>query len=142
MSKQDDSNNYYYWTKGSDLQLSPHFHSKEFTCHCANKECVQQKVSKKLVEKLEAVRVSSGLSITVTSGYRCRAHQQSLKESGLQTAAGISTHELGHAADIRAINLKVLQYEVSKQFLAIGVASTFLHVDLRDDKKRRWFYAS
>jgi uncharacterized protein YcbK (DUF882 family) len=80
--------------------------------------------------------------LRITSAFRCKEHQASLRKSGILTAVGTSTHELGDAADILAIGkpIDVVLAEAPKHFKAIGIAKTFIHVDLRDDKERRWPY--
>jgi hypothetical protein len=49
---------------------------------------------------------------------------------------------LGNAADISVSSLTTLNLLpiVEKKFKSIGIANNFLHVDLRDDKARRWKY--
>jgi uncharacterized protein YcbK (DUF882 family) len=132
---------YITWQRGSNLPLSAHFNAKEFTCQCGM--CRPQKIKNDLITKLERVREKFGRPLIITSGYRCARHQASLRGQGLQTASGTSTHELGEAADVRPKDLadmpellKILEEE----FKAIGLASTFYHVDLRADKIRRWKY--
>lgn len=136
----DEDTGLYLWNKTFDLKLSPHFTSSEFACHCKHAECREQKIAVDLIEKLEQVRVEFGAPIFITSGYRCGLHQADLRKQGYETAAGISTHEQGRAADIRARQLTPLYPITEKYFKAVGQARTFLHVDLRDDKTRRWTY--
>lgn len=78
----------------------------------------------------------------VNSGYRCKKKQQQLREQGYETAVGVSQHELGNAADLACspmgmINLKAA---ANLEFSALGEAKTFIHVDTRKDKMRRWTY--
>jgi zinc D-Ala-D-Ala carboxypeptidase len=127
------------WTRGKNLPISQHFNSKEFTCSCG--VCSMQKVERELIKRLEEVRAIYGKPIKVTSGFRCERYQEALRAQGLQTAVGKSTHSEGRAADITGDDLVALELACTKMFKAIGVAKTFLHVDLRDDKVRRWTYA-
>ena len=142
--KQDDK--FYYWDKKEIVYLSKHFRTKEFTCSCKYPDCKDQKISKELVDKLEFVREGINTAIEITSGYRCAKHQKDLQESGLQTAKGQSSHELGIAADIRAPSLRVVELLpfLDHSFDNVGIASRFAHVDMRpkkpDGSKRRWYY--
>jgi uncharacterized protein YcbK (DUF882 family) len=126
------------WDRGVTRAISHHFTAKEFTCSCG--VCKLQRIDEQLLAKLEAVREELGAPITVTSGFRCALRQSQLTKQGLETAKGLSTHELGQAADIRAPDISKLLEICEKQFKAIGVAKTFLHVDLRSDTTRRWYY--
>lgn len=127
------------WMKSQNIQYSPFFNLKEFACKCTRPECVMQTLSIDLLKKLEQVRKAYGKPIQITSGYRCQAHQKYLAESGLETATN-SQHCLGRASDITGADLDVLDGLCSHEFKATGRARSFIHVDLRDDKIRRWGY--
>lgn len=133
-------NGYYMFEKGAPDLLSYHFKAAEFECHCKLKECGTQLIAKELIDKLETIRLAYGKSITVTSGYRCQAHQDELRAQGFDTAKTRSQHEFGRAADISAANIPSVLKEAEREFKAIGIARTWLHVDLRADKVRRWRY--
>lgn len=124
------------WTRGATGALSAYFTAKEFTCKCG--VCRDQRVSKELIKKLDLVRAAVG-PITITSGFRCGLHQANLTKQGLNTAKN-STHCIGQAADITCGDLAALFTACEAEFKAIGTAATFLHVDLRADKVRRWSY--
>lgn len=130
----------YHWPRGCNEKLSAHFWTSEFDCHCG--VCPTQKVSASLIEKLELLRQYLKESLMVHSGYRCSAYQRRLATEGAQTATGTSTHERGEAADIavRSMGGAGLANTASKYFDAIGVATGWIHVDTRNDKKRRWTY--
>lgn len=135
--------NYYTWKKGEDLWLNNWFKTKEFVCQCKHTECVDQRVSIELVDRLTKIREEAQSPMRIHSGYRCTAHQEDIRNSGTSTVvAKKSTHELGHAADISVSRLTTPQLMplAEKQFKSIGIANNFLHVDLRDDKVRRWNY--
>lgn len=127
------------WNKADRIQYSKHFSLQEFNCKCTNVSCVSQLLSTELLAKLERVRILYGLPIKVTSGYRCQAHQKYLAASGLETATN-SQHCLGNAADITGPDLVKLDLLCSQEFKAVGRAKSFIHVDLREDKTRRWGY--
>lgn len=135
--------NYYVWNKGEFLWINNWFKTKEFECKCTNKECIEQKISVELVKRLTAIREYTKSPMRITSGFRCTKHQEDIRNSGVSTVvAKKSTHELGNAADISVSSLTVpnLVLVVEKQFKSIGIANNFIHVDLRDDKIRRWKY--
>jgi hypothetical protein len=129
----------YKWEKGVKQPLSPNFGTHEFECPCANKACFEQIIARTLITKLQTLRDDVG-PLNVTSGYRCAAYQQDLKNRGYETATGVSQHQLGKAGDITNADLKKTLDVADTLFYAIGIGHTFLHVDLRDDKKRRWTY--
>ena len=134
---------YYSWTKGNDLWINNWFKTKEFECRCTNKECVDQKIAVELIEKLTAIREYTKSPMRISSGFRCSKHQEAIRNSGTSTVvAKKSTHEKGDAADISVSSLTTLNLLLvaEKQFKSIGIANNFLHVDLRDDKIRRWKY--
>lgn len=132
-----------FWTRGDTSPLSTHFSKAEFTCQCKNSDCQDQMIEQQLIDKLEQMRNDLGQPIKINSGFRCAKHQQELREGGLETAVGKSTHELGQAADISCpIPIDDLMDCAAKYFLAIGKASKWLHCDLRGPagKIRRWTY--
>lgn len=139
-----EDSGYYSWKKGEVKTLSKYFDSHEFDCQCKNVDCKDQKISKSLITKLDSIRIEIAQPLTVTSGFRCAKHQQEIRDSGVSTVvAKVSTHEKGDAADIRPKDGKMEGFETvcAKQFDSIGLAKTFLHCDLRTDKKnRRWNY--
>lgn len=130
----------FVWAKGEKLQLSAHFTTLEFTCQCKAKSCIEQKISMQLIDKLEKVRVALDSPIEITSGFRCKMHQIELVKTGYQACTRTSQHELGLAADIVNPNMKLLLSTVKPEFRAIGISKHFLHVDMRSDCIRYWYY--
>ncbi len=129
--------------KGTDVNLSPHFNATEFDCPCT--VCLDTTIDKDLVTKLEALREKAG-PLKINSGYRCSNYQDELRLRGYETSNGPSQHELGRAADVCGADtgytgtaLETWAREAG--FRAVGVGSLWVHVDLRDDKDRRWEYA-
>jgi len=125
------------------IKLSQNFAFWEFDCPC--KECNYTFVSQELADKLQALRELTDFPITILSGYRCHAHQKRLRESGIETAVGRSSHEDGLAADIRcgAFSGKLLAELAEKVgFKNIGIFKFGLHVDVRPGGPRRWEYKS
>lgn len=140
-----NSNKYYVWNKGEKIKFSTNFDSTEFVCQCKRPACVEQRISIDLIEKLQEIRNEVGSPLDVTSGYRCFNHQQEMKEAGTVSTviATKSTHVRGDAADIRFPDNKTKEQFMEiceKHFESIGTANSFLHLDLRIGKKRRWVY--
>ena len=134
---------YYVWKKGEIFPFNKYFKTSEFDCQCKLKDCIDQKVSIKLIGKLVELREAIQEPLTVTSGFRCKAHQEEIRASGVSTVvAKVSTHETGDAADIKPTRTSIKDFETmaARFFMAIGIAKNFLHLDLRDDKVRRWPY--
>jgi uncharacterized protein YcbK (DUF882 family) len=130
-------NLYFIWNKGEKLKLSNNFNSAEFECKCKNSECIEQRISKDLIEGLQKVRTEHNKSITVTSGYRCLKHNRAIGSSDT------SQHPLGNGGDITSSDLNGLYSVCEKHFKAVGDGRTkrkFIHVDSRNDKIRRWDY--
>lgn len=133
--------NYYKFDKGTIefFNDNKYFSTKEMECHCTKEECKEQKICKDLIDKLDSLRKEYKNPIKVTSGYRCEAHQKELAEGGKETAKN-SQHVLGNAADISSKNIEKLYELCDKAFLCVGKAKSFVHLDLRNDRKRRWLY--
>jgi uncharacterized protein YcbK (DUF882 family) len=131
------------WAKGENYQLNKFFNTKDFSCQCKNTDCIDQKLDKDLLAKLTDLRVLINEPITITSGFRCKKHQAEVEKSGVSTVvAKFSQHELGKAVDLKPTRMPIkdLVSLAEKTFKAIGIASTWIHVDLRDEKERRWYY--
>ena len=130
------------WIKGEKKQITTHFTADELQCKCSFPSCRTQRVAGDLIARLEKLRLDVGKPLILTSVFRCAAHQATLRDSGVQTATGLSQHELGRAADIATGGHLNLDVAASSYFSAIGKAKSFIHVDLRNDKPRRWSYGS
>lgn len=113
-----------------------YFTKKEFACPCG--KCVN-KISEDFIALLDDIRAALGAPMTVTSGYRCEAHNEAV--GGRKTSAHLS----GLAADIScatsAIRSKMLRLFL-QNFSRVGVAKTFLHIDVDSSKPQNvtWVY--
>jgi uncharacterized protein YcbK (DUF882 family) len=132
---------HFTWKRGEDVQLSENFSSREFSCKCVNSDCVDQKISKDLIDRLQKLRTELGAPLRITSAFRCTKHQAALRGSGIKTATGTSTHELGEAVDVQRIDRTTTGLEplAAKHFESIGISKNFLHLDTRKGY-RRWDY--
>ncbi len=114
-------------------QLSEHFNSNEFECHCGKCELIAP--PEELLTVLEDVREHFGKPVTIMSGYRCPIHN-----ANVGGAKG-SKHKKGIAADIKVKDTspnKVQEYVLNKykDSYGIGKYAYFTHIDVRDYKAR------
>lgn len=91
------------------------------------------------LHKLDQARVIAGVPFKINSGYR--SEKWNLKVGG---RVG-SSHRKGCAVDIHCNNSyyrsEILQGLISVGFTRIGIANTFIHVDLDKDKENAiWLY--
>lgn len=131
-----EDSNYYIWNKGDVyfFNKDQYFKSSEFACQCTNRDCKEQRINKELVSKLIELRKQINEPIIITSGFRCKKHQEQLRAQGVNTVvAKQSTHELGDAIDCKPTRMKIKDFLVfcAEKFEAIGIASNFLHLDMR-----------
>jgi uncharacterized protein YcbK (DUF882 family) len=113
-----------------------HFKKSEFTCRCG---CGKNNIDQSLVSRLDEVREIFGAPIVISSGCRCEKHNAA--EGGVHDSA----HVLGLAADIRVTDSAVRFHLLSilmHRFERIGIAKTFIHVDVDQTKPRQvaWLY--
>jgi uncharacterized protein YcbK (DUF882 family) len=133
---------FYVWKKGEDITFTEHFKSKEFECQCSHADCIDQKISKKLIENLEKCRQEYKHAVIINSGYRCAKHN---KEIG---GADKSQHMEGKAADTRPKLLTTDTMDewikvLNSTFKAMGIAQSFIHVDVREMEgsiRKVWYY--
>ena len=87
------------------------------------------------LEKLDQARGLAGIPFKITSGFRTEAYQDDLTRRGYKTAKkGTSPHLKGLAADISVKDSRqrfiVINSLLLAGFTRIGIADTFIHVDL------------
>ena len=113
--------------RGEDVQLTKHFHLSEMECHCG--ECETTLVDMEHMKKLELIRQHFSVPITITSGYRCTAHNASV--GGTLK----SQHLYGRATDVKVKDIKpsaVWRYVTDVIiFDGVGRYNTFTHIDSR-----------
>lgn len=119
--------------------LSPHFNSIEFACKCG---CGYDDVHPQLIDLLEDMRNDIDEAVFIESGCRCQNHNTA--EGGVTNSA----HTKGMAADVRLGYMygpqryAVVRAAVRNNALGIGVAKTFIHVDVDESLPRPavWSY--
>lgn len=111
-----------------------HFDIFEFAC----KETGENEISLEFVEQLDNLREVCGFPFSIVSGYRSPKHSiESAKKSP-------GTHSHGIAADIAVSGgvqrRKIIEEALKMGFGGIGVAETFVHVDMRKTTPVVWAY--
>jgi uncharacterized protein YcbK (DUF882 family) len=111
--------------------LSEHFDSSEFACHCGCGYGTRSgDVSEDLIFLLEDMRDAYG-PIIINSGNRCATFNASI--GGVHSSA----HTIGQAADLRVSGGKkrrlMVNIAVACNAGGLGVAKTFIHVDVAED---------
>jgi uncharacterized protein YcbK (DUF882 family) len=97
-------------------------------------------MSDEFITKLDYARDLAGIPFKINSGYRTKAHNKKVKGSPN------SSHMKGLAADIHCADNKsrftILTSLIAAGFNRIGIAKTFIHVDLDTNKDTgvNWLY--
>lgn len=99
-----------------------------------------QMMSKELLSKLDMIREEFGKPIHINSGYRTEAHNEKIGGTSK------SSHLKGLAADIAckssADRFELINLFIKHKINRIGVAKTFIHIDIDKDKSQHvmWTY--
>ena len=113
------------------------FKNKEFNCKCG---CGKNNISITLVSMLDELREKIGIPIVINSGCRCKTHNK------MVGGADDSAHVEGLAVDIRCLasqtRYKLLDKIFKINFARVGIAKTFIHVDIDFTKSQEvvWLY--
>tara|TARA_E500000318_G_scaffold57917_1_gene53650 strand:+ start:292 stop:636 length:345 start_codon:yes stop_codon:yes gene_type:complete len=112
-----------------------YFDIKEFDCS----ETGENQMDEQFLEMLDVLRENCGFPFVITSGYR------SIEHSIEQRKAKGGTHTQGIASDIKINDSKKRMIIVTEAlrlgFTGIGIADTFIHVDIRETTPVMWTYA-
>ena len=95
-------------------------------------------MKEEFIHMLDELRERCGFPFTITSGYRSTQHTaERSKEKG-------GTHTQGIAADIAVLNgfqrMNIVHEALKMGFGGIGVARTFVHIDMRATTPVMWTY--
>ena len=118
-----------------------YFKLSEFNCPFLN----DQKMNYTFLEKLDEAREIAEIPFKITSGYRTKEYNEDLIKRGYKASRN-SSHLKGLAADISVKDSKsrfiVFNSLLLAGFTRIGIADTFIHVDLDTDKTQNviWTY--
>ena len=100
---------------------------------------IEDNMNVDFLAKLDEAREFAGIPFIINSAYRSPSHPESIKNP-------TSSHIKGLAVDISAkdsiTRFKVLDALIAVGFSRIGIAGTFIHVDLDYDKSQNviWTY--
>jgi uncharacterized protein YcbK (DUF882 family) len=111
--------------------LSEHFSKAEFSCRCGCGYGTRDgDVSSELIHILEAIREDYGRPMIINSGCRCPDYNSAV--GGVPNSA----HTRGTAADVHVAGgynrRKLVDLAVMNFASGIGVANTFVHIDVDD----------
>jgi uncharacterized protein YcbK (DUF882 family) len=115
-----------------------YFKPEEFNCPCCGEGF--EKMSQQLLQHLDAARHMAGVPFVITSAYRCAKHNAAV--GGVEGSA----HTKGLAVDIAANGSRnrfiIAQSLIARGLTRIGVASSFVHVDVDKSKDQEvlWLY--
>ena len=111
-----------------------YFKLSDFDCQ----ETGNNEMSEEFLEKLDELRHKCGFPFIITSGYRDPTHSIEARK------AKAGTHARGIASDIRINNgneaYQIIKHAQSMGFNGIGVAKSFIHVDIRQGMPVIWCY--
>lgn len=113
-----------------------YFTLDEFDC----KETGENQMSNNFLIMIDRLREACGFPFVITSGYRSSSHSAERDKPN-----GGGTHTKGIAADIAVSNgqqrYKIVEEAIKLGFNGVGVAKSFVHVDLRNtDQPVMWVY--
>ena len=97
----------------------------EFKCSC----CSKVKIDAAMIDLVQSARDVLG-PLSITSAYRCPSHNASVSKTGES-----GPHTTGHALDIGvkdSRHRKQLIDYFSPKVSGLGIAKTFIHIDLLD----------
>jgi uncharacterized protein YcbK (DUF882 family) len=119
-------------------KISAHFDRQEFACQCG--KCPQSKdptVDVKLIGMLEELRSRFDAPITVTSGVRCKSHNEAIG------GRAFSKHLEGKASDVivKGVHSHTVYKYLTERYpdsFGFGKYNTFTHIDCRSGRAARW----
>jgi len=122
-----------------------YFKHSEFNCNCGGEDCKGEKMNYAFLDKLDRARGLAEIPFKITSGFRCKEYNEDLIRRNFK-ASRSSSHLKGLAADISVKDSKsrfiVINSLLLAGFTRIGIADTFIHVDLDLEKTQNviWTY--
>ena len=110
-----------------------YFKIEDFDC----KETGENEISVDFIHALDQLRAACNFPFIITSGFRSKEHSVEKRK------AKAGTHASGIAADIRvsggAQRMAIVKH-ASAMGMSVGVAKTFVHVDIRKTPAMCWCY--
>jgi len=112
-----------------------YFKLKEFDC----RETGENEMESRFIALLDTLRYDCGFPFVIKSGYRSPDHSEEV----VKDKPGMHTE--GLAADIKISGgvqrYALVEAAIQHGFTGIGVAKTFVHVDLREGPIVMWVYS-
>jgi len=119
--------------------LSKNFSRSEFACKGTTCCGHSAPVHPELISALQALRNQLNLPLSITSGFRCNRHNESVD------GAARSFHTLGMAADVACPDgltaedlARAAETIPAFQQGGIGIYPSWVHLDVRTTGKARW----
>jgi uncharacterized protein YcbK (DUF882 family) len=110
------------------------FKLEEFAC----KHTGKNEIKEEFVHRLDELRRACGFPLVVNSGYRAPEHPLEARKSTP------GTHTRGIAVDLAIRDgvrrRKLVEEALKLGFGGIGIANSFVHVDIREDTPVLWMY--
>ena len=120
-------------------RLTPNFYIGEFMCRDGSTLIL---IDKRLAEGLQKIRDKVGKPVIITSAFRTPEHNIAVKGAQPTDDSEGSQHLYGKAADISVQGMtgqQLANIARAVGFTGIGIAGTWCHVDVRDEKAE-WRY--
>lgn len=111
-----------------------YFTRDEFVCA----ETGENEIDDEHIDRLDIVRGACGFPFHINSGYRSPRHsiEAAKPKPGM--------HSTGKASDVRATTaaqrFQIVSEALAAGFTGIGIAQTYVHLDLRDTTPVIWLY--
>ena len=116
------------------MEKFKYFKVEDFDCQ----ETGTNKMDTRFIHRLDHLRAACGFPFLVTSGYRDPSHSAERSKP-----KGGGTHTKGIAADVAVSGgrqrMQIVKHATALGF-SVGVAKTFVHVDIRDGDPVLWCY--
>jgi len=117
--------------------LTDNFNKVEYACKCG---CGRDNIKEELAIKIQQVRDIVGRSIVINSGIRCEKHNGNIGASETSSHIGGWAADLGYNGSGERFQLLNAAFQV---FDRVGIAKTFIHVDVDANKTAGvvWLYS-
>ena len=117
--------------------LTANFNLEEYACKCG---CGKADIKQELAIKVQQVRDIVGRSIVINSGVRCVRHNGNIGANETSSHIGGLAADLGYTGSGERYQLLDAAFKI---FDRIGIAKTFVHVDVDANKTAGvvWLYS-
>ena len=117
--------------------LTHNFNRSEYACRCG---CGKDNIKDELAAKVQLVRNILNRPIKINSGIRCKNHNDEINATPSSSHIGGWAADLGYTGSAERYELLNASFQV---FDRVGIAKTFIHVDVDDNKTAGvvWLYS-